>query len=104
MNFEHILKYLKTVKKRLHLTNIKIFKPDQYYLKKYNLSYQQLLNNVRYELASELLSESEQPIYAISALVGFSDSTVFSKGFKKYIGETPSKYRKYHKTLKNYNI
>ena len=30
------LKYLKTVKKRLHLTNIKIFKPDQYYLKKYD--------------------------------------------------------------------
>lgn len=71
----------------------------QYYLKNFNLSYQQLLNNVRYELASELLSGSEQPIYAISALVGFSDSTVFSKGFKKHMGETPSKYRQKYKTL-----
>ena len=34
--FPETLKYLKTVKKRLHLTNIKIFKPDQYYLKKYD--------------------------------------------------------------------
>ncbi len=66
----------------------------QYYLKKHNLTYQKLLNNVRYELASELLAESEQSINEISMLVGFTDSSVFSRSFKKHIGKTPSQFRK----------
>lgn len=65
----------------------------QYYLKKYQLSYQQLLDEVRYQLACDLLTGSEQPVSAISELIGFKDSAVFSRSFKKYKGLTPSKYR-----------
>ncbi len=66
----------------------------QYYLQKHKLSYQELLNEVRYDLAQELLVDSEQSIYEISALVGFTDSAIFSRSFKKYVGLTPSQYRK----------
>jgi len=65
----------------------------QYYLKKFGQSYQELLDDVRYQLACDLLVGSEQSISAVSALVGFNDSTVFSRSFKKYKGLTPSQYR-----------
>jgi len=66
----------------------------QYYLEKFQLTYQELLDEVRYQLACDLLSDSEQSISSIAALIGFADSTVFSRSFKKHKGITPSKFRR----------
>ncbi len=69
----------------------------QYYLHNKGLTYQQLLDEVRYQLACELLATSEQSISAISSLVGFADTAVFARSFKKYMNQTPSQYRKEHR-------
>lgn len=65
----------------------------QYYLKKHQLTYQNLLNDVRYDIAREMLIETENSIYKISSLIGFNDSTVFTRSFKKHVGIPPTKYR-----------
>lgn len=66
----------------------------QYYLKKHNTSYQKILDETRYDIAKELLAESEQRISAIANLIGFAESSVFTRGFKKQTGTTPMEYRR----------
>ncbi len=57
-------------------------------------SYQRILNKVRCQLAIEYLTRTETSIEDISNLIGFSDVTNFRHAFKKWVGKTPSFYRK----------
>jgi len=50
----------------------------------------------RIGLAMRLLSNTEIPIDAVAAEVGFSDRAQFSTAFKKHTGSTPSEYRKHN--------
>jgi two-component system response regulator YesN len=51
------------------------------------------VTRLRIEKARELLLSTELKIYDISLEVGYTDTKYFSKLFKKYYGEVPSKYR-----------
>lgn len=48
---------------------------------------------LRMEKARQLLLHSKKPIYEISELVGYKNSTHFTAAFKKIEGTTPKKYR-----------
>ncbi|MNO67446.1 putative response regulatory protein [compost metagenome] len=52
------------------------------------------LNKVRLEKAMELLETTENSISDISASVGYSDQSYFTKVFKKQTGISPSRYRR----------
>ncbi|MBP2831635.1 helix-turn-helix transcriptional regulator [Aquimarina sp. U1-2] len=47
----------------------------------------------RMNKAKQLLNHSKKPIYEISELVGYKNSTHFTAAFKKIEGVTPKKYR-----------
>lgn len=57
-------------------------------------SYQKILNKVRCQLSIEYLTRTKISIEDISNLIGFSDVTNFRHAFKKWVGKTPSFYRK----------
>jgi AraC-like DNA-binding protein len=57
-------------------------------------SYQKIMNKVRCQLSIEYLIRTEISIEDISNLIGFSDVTNFRHAFKKWVGKTPSSYRK----------
>lgn len=48
----------------------------------------------RIQTACKLLRQTNDSIYQIAASVNISDTTYFCKQFKKYVGLTPSEYRK----------
>jgi len=52
------------------------------------------LNKVRMEKAKRLLLDTDEPVKAIAAKVGFSDPHYFSRSFLKYEGLTPSEFRR----------
>ncbi len=50
-------------------------------------------SELRMSKAKQLLQHSQKPIYEISELVGYKNSTHFTAAFKKNEGITPKKYR-----------
>jgi AraC-like DNA-binding protein len=63
-------------------------------LKEEGLTYQQLLDEVRKEIALSHLREPHLSTTDIAYLLGFSELSVFSRAFKKWTGTTPNTYRK----------
>jgi two-component system response regulator YesN len=51
------------------------------------------ITGLRMNKAKELLIDSQLKLYDISVQVGYQDVKYFSKLFKQWMGETPSKYR-----------
>ena len=56
-------------------------------------SYQDILAEVRYELAREYLATSTLPLEEISQLLGYSAPGNFSNAFKRWHGASPREYR-----------
>lgn len=56
-------------------------------------SFQQILSEVRYELAREYLATSMLPLEEISVLLGYSAPGNFSNAFKRWHGSSPREYR-----------
>lgn len=62
-------------------------------LKQEGQSFQNLLNEVRKELAQQYLKEKQVSKSEIAYLLGFSEVAVFSRNFKKWTGITPTEYQ-----------
>ena len=56
-------------------------------------NFRTLLLEVRRELAVKYISDSAMPLAEISYMLGFSDSSSFSRAFKKWTGDPPAAYR-----------
>ena len=57
-------------------------------------TYTKLLREVRYELAEKYIADDTYAITEISYLLGFSDTSVFSRAFKRWSGHPPGYFRK----------
>lgn len=62
--------------------------------KYYQIAPKGYLMEVRMERAKQLLEITDEPVSIIGSSVGYQDSLIFSRAFKKYFGIAPSKYRK----------
>lgn len=56
-------------------------------------SYQELLDELRFERAKQWLAEDEWPIYRIAEALGFSETASFRHAFVRWSGVTPSQFR-----------
>lgn len=68
----------------------------QRYLADESVSYQDVLNDTRQELASHYLARSAISPGEISFLIGFKDTNSFLRAFKGWTGSTPGEYRGVH--------
>lgn len=65
-------------------------------LREEGTTFRRELKEVRYEVAKQLLADSKMPLSKISASLGYSDATAFSRGFKRWSGNTPTEWRARH--------
>ena len=65
----------------------------QLHLKDEGVTYQQLLDEVRRDLAVRHLREPHLSTTDIAYLLGFSEPSVFFRSFKRWTGQTPGAYR-----------
>lgn len=57
-------------------------------------SFGEVIDNVRFQRAKELLDRSTLPIEQIGEMLGFAETASFSRAFKRWSGISPSLYRK----------
>lgn len=62
-------------------------------LKAEGTSYQEVLDDTRAELAKHYLGKSGLSISEAAFLLGFTDSSNFSRAFKRWTGSSPTEYR-----------
>ncbi len=62
-------------------------------LKEEDKSYQQILDEVRIELADRYLAKTALKLDQIASLVGFTDPKSFHRAFKSWTGMTPQQFR-----------
>lgn len=67
-------------------------------LKEENVSFQELLNKIRFDLASYYLKKGDYTIEAISDLLGFSSYTSFIRFFKSETNLTPKEFAQKNST------
>lgn len=63
------------------------------HLHKLNITYQELVDEVRQEKAKTFLLNNKLSLTEIGYLLGFHDTSNFSKAFKRWTGYTPKEYR-----------
>jgi AraC-like DNA-binding protein len=63
------------------------------HLKNVGCSYQELLDELRFERAKQMLCEDQLPIYRIAELLGFSETASFRHAFVRWSGVAPSQFR-----------
>ncbi|MHA6493791.1 AraC family transcriptional regulator GliR [Pseudomonas borbori] len=65
----------------------------QRHLQQAGTSYQQILDELRQELAEHCLLRSELAIQDIASYLGFTEPRSFHRSFKAWTGQTPGEYR-----------
>ena len=74
---------------RLHMSSRTL----QRKLQECGTSFQQLLDDERCQRARQLLTQTRLPLTAISEQLGFAESSVFSRAFRRWTGVSPLEYR-----------
>jgi len=62
-------------------------------LQKERVSFKELLDKTRQDLALKYIGEKRLSLIEICCLLGFSDQSNFTKAFKRWTGHTPNAYR-----------
>lgn len=55
-------------------------------------SYQEILQQVRIELACHYLAKEKRDIVDVALILGFSDQSAFTKAFRTWVGQTPADF------------
>jgi AraC-like DNA-binding protein len=56
-------------------------------------TFQALLDDMRAQMAKQLLLDTRLPVARVAAAVGYRDPTVFTRAFARWTGRTPSEFR-----------
>jgi len=63
-------------------------------LREHGTSHQELLDQMRRDLAMRYLAEPEMAICEVAYLLGFSESSALHRAFKRWTGQTPNEFRR----------
>jgi AraC-like DNA-binding protein len=64
----------------------------------FGLSYSHLIQQVRFEVASEMLEDSNVRMLDVARAVGYEDQSHFTRAFRRIAGVTPTEYRRQRET------
>ena len=63
------------------------------------LSYRELLEQARYDTATQLLAQTDEAIMVIAHRLGYDEPTHFARAFRRMTGISPGQYRRQHNPL-----
>ena len=62
-------------------------------LKGSGMGYRAITNEIRFEIARQLLQDTEVPLGQIAAALGYSEASAFTRAFRRWSGRTPTAWR-----------
>jgi AraC-like DNA-binding protein len=65
-------------------------------LREEGTNFRRELEAIRYQVARQLLADSEMPLSKIATALDYADATAFSRAFKRWSGFTPTRWRSDH--------
>ena len=65
-------------------------------LKDSGTGYRHISNEIRFEIARQLLGDTEVPLGQIAAALDYSEASAFTRAFRRWSGETPTAWRARH--------
>ena len=57
------------------------------------MGYRAITNEIRFEIARQLLQDTQVPLAQISAALGYSEASAFTRAFRRWSGQTPTTWR-----------
>ena len=63
------------------------------HLKSSGLGYRGITNEIRFEIARQLLEDTTMPLGEITAALGYSEASAFTRAFRRWSGQTPTTWR-----------
>ena len=66
-------------------------------LKDGGAGYRDISNEIRFEIARQLLGDTEVPLGQIAAALDYSEASAFTRAFRRWSGETPTAWRARHR-------
>jgi AraC-like DNA-binding protein len=68
------------------------------HLKGNGLGYRAITNEIRFEIARQLLQDTQASLAQISAALGYSEASAFARAFRRWSGQTPTAWRSHGDT------
>ena len=62
-------------------------------LKDGGMGYRAITNEIRFEIARQLLRDTQVPLAQIAAALGYSEASAFTRAFRRWSGQTPTAWR-----------
>ena len=62
-------------------------------LKGGGMGYRAITNEIRFEIARQLLTDTQVPFAQIAAALGYSEASAFTRAFRRWSGQTPTAWR-----------
>jgi AraC-like DNA-binding protein len=62
-------------------------------LKGSGMDYRGITNEIRFEIARQLLQDTQVPLAQIAAALGYSEASAFTRAFRRWSGQTPTTWR-----------
>jgi len=70
------------------------------HLRTEGLAFRQVANEVRFQIARELLENTDMALSQIAAVLRYSELSAFTRAFRRWSGQTPSAWRIAHPQVK----
>jgi AraC-like DNA-binding protein len=68
------------------------------HLKSDGMGYRAITNEIRFEIARQLLQDTQVPLAQIAAALGYSEASAFTRAFRRWSGQTPTAWRSQNDT------
>ena len=66
-------------------------------LREADTTFRREFEEVRYDIARQLLTDTNIPMAQIASSLNYADATAFSRAFKRWSGEAPAEWRRHHR-------
>jgi AraC-like DNA-binding protein len=70
------------------------------HLRMEGLAFRQAVNEIRFEIACELLANTDMTLSQVAAVLRYSELSAFTRAFRRWSGQTPSAWRASHRHVR----